>query len=430
MCSNCCITKTSPKKSLDTTKLSVRKSSLKSRELRSLIYKMRRKSGDYKCTKNDYRKGYNSTKFCGRKIIQEHGQNYVFLLKGKKTQKPFYHGVMKCGSVWRCPVCSKKITDYRQKEVYFLASEWLRKEGELSFITLTLRHNKTDSLKMMLNRLNGEFRKMQRTSIFRKIKSTYKITGFVKALEITYSFENGWHPHLHLLVFHNSKDSEQLHKALIKQWTKRKVLKATQKAQNAQSVYNKNGISNYVTKWDLSAELTKSSYVTKWDFSAELTKSSFKVSKSKRSFTGFALLKSIIEGKFEGHQMQFAEWKYQEYIAATYRRHMIHISKEVRKLLTDQDLKSVEEILKDEIPDETICKIDKNLWKEIIAKKIEANLLNAYELGGIESIKKLLIKKQLSYHWVARNKSLIQKSKNHGRNLQDLPTLEWGKNSL
>lgn len=400
MCSNY-NTKTLPK-SLDTNKLSVRKSSLKSRELRSLIYKMRRKSGDYLCTKNDYKKGYNSTKFCGRKMIQEHGQNYVFLLKGKKTQKPFYHGVMKCGSVWRCPVCSKKITDYRQKEVYFLASEWLRNEGELSFITLTLRHNKTDSLKMILNRLNGEFRKMQRTSVFSKIKSAYKITGFVKSLEITYSFENGWHPHLHLLVFHRSKKTDDLHKGLIKQWTKRKVLRATQRAQNAQSVYNKNGISNYVTKWDLSAELTKSS---------------FKVSKSKRSFTGFALLKSIIEGKFEGHKMQFAEWKYQEYIAATYRRHMIHISKEVRKLLTDQDLKSVEEILKDETPDETICKIDKNLWKEIIGKKIEANLLNAYELGGIEGIKKLLIKKQLSYHWAARNKSFILKNQHYEQNL-------------
>lgn len=373
--------------SLDTHKKSVRtlkKDSLqKKHQLRSLLFEMRRVSGGMKSTDKDYERGYTSISCCGRKPLNDiNDPTPINVVRGKNSKNIYYNGLMKCGSVWRCPVCNYKITQQRGKEVYFMTSEFLRKskDNKISFITLTMRHLSTYPLKYTLKTILEEFRMFQRTSVYKRLKEEHNIQGFIKSLEITVSDVNGWHPHIHLLLFHKSSNYDALHKEFIKRWVKRKKINALQKAQNAQICSNEKGIADYVTKWTISDELTKSN---------------FKYSKKKNSFTPFQILRKISQGDFKNHiEEKKLKARFYEYSRESHGKHLIHISKNLQKSLKESkikfELKKESEVLQDEIYEEILFKIEKPVFKEVSKYNLNANVLNDYESKGVNEVFKNL----------------------------------------
>lgn len=389
--------KTSPKilhkgpfgPTLDTNKRIVRKvpqnAPLKVRQdFRKLLYKMRTQADIITPYSNGVGTTKSMTGSCGKIPINEKGIRHIHMLKGEKSQKPYFHGLVKCGNVWRCPVCSKKISDYRQKEVYWLASEWQRQGKKLSFITLTIRHLKSDKPQEIVDRLVNEFRKLQRTSKWKKLKETHKIEGFCKSLEFTFSKKHWLHPHLHILLFHNSDDLNSLHKDIIKMWVKRKETRSVLKAQDARAVYNKEGITNYVTKWDVSTELTKANY---------------KIGKRRDNISPFQALKMLTTGDYGAFERKELAHRWMNYRKITYRKHHIQLSQNLKAMLRHGDFKDAEEILKDEKPDKLIVRVDKDLWTILVKKHLPPDMLNAWERGGHREISKLLITHQINYLW-------------------------------
>jgi hypothetical protein len=65
-------------------------------------------------------------------------------------------------------------------------------------VTFTLRHDASMDLVDVLHSLLGSYRKLRNRKSFRRLR--HLLVGQVRALEVTYG-ENGWHPHLHLLLF-------------------------------------------------------------------------------------------------------------------------------------------------------------------------------------------------------------------------------------
>jgi hypothetical protein len=374
---------------LDTNKGLVRKTPqnipLKVHEdFRKLLFKMRKNADQISPYGNGLGTSKSATSKCGQIPINENSIRHIHLLKGEKSQKPYFHGLIKCGNVWRCPVCAKKISDFRQKEIYYLASEWQRKDKKLSFLTLTIKHLKSDSPQNIVDRLITEFRKLQRTSKWKKLKELHDIEGFCKSLEFTFSKKHWLHPHLHILLFHNSENPGDLHDQIIRMWVKRKETRSVLKAQNAKSVYDKSGISNYVTKWDVSAELTKANH---------------KLGKVKENVSPFQALKMLTTGKYGSFTHKELAHRWMNYRAITYRKHHIQLSRNLKVMLKDGDFKESEEILKDEKPDQLIARIDKDLWTIIIKKELPPRILNAWEKGGHKEIAKLLITHQINYLW-------------------------------
>ncbi|GJQ06207.1 hypothetical protein CAPN010_03650 [Capnocytophaga cynodegmi] len=344
--------------------------------------KMRRYSGSLLIDQKDFERGYNTTCTCGVKRLNgDNDKTPVAVVQGQKSQKIFFNGLMKCGSVWRCPVCGFKITKHRQDEIYYMSSEWLRQGYEISFITLTMRHRSTFKLVKSLDILLGEFRKLQNTKVYKGIETDHNIMGFVRTLEITYGSDNGWHPHLHLLVFHKSKNADDLHKRFIKAWCKRKAVGALQKNQRAKLVYNKKGVTEYVTKWDMTKEMTQSS---------------FKETKGNQRYTPFSMLRDLANDSFtkdsQGDFLRgFLHWKYIEYCKATKGRHFITISKKMKaffKEVSGQEIKTEEEILQDEKIDNILFKMDSDLWDDVAKNRqiFPSYILNAYENGSIENV--------------------------------------------
>lgn len=344
--------------------------------------KMRRYSGSFLIDDKDRKRDYNQVCLCGvRRLNSDLDNSPINVVSGVESGKIYYNGLMKCGSVWRCPVCGFKITKYRQNEIYYMSSEWMRRGFKISFVTLTIRHKKMEELRKTLDKLLSEFRLFQCTKSFKKLEKQHEISGFVKTLEITYGFDNGWHPHLHLLVFHNSENTNEFHHEFLKLWCSRKKIKALMTSQRAKDVYDGQGVSEYITKWDMTKEMTQSS---------------FKEAFGNQSFTPFSMLRKLALNDFsccnEGQILKdILRYKFLEYCKATKGRHFIVVSKKMKAFFRDvsgSEMKSDDEILQDEKVDKILFKVDIDLWDAFVKNKnvLPSYLINAYENGGIDYV--------------------------------------------
>ncbi|CEN51949.1 protein rep [Capnocytophaga canis] len=361
--------------------------------LRLTFEKMRRYSGSILVDEKDFNRGFNSTCTCGIGRISKEDKTPVALVRGVESQKVFFNGLVKCGSVWRCPVCGFKVMKHRQNELYYMSSEWLRRGFKISFVTLTIRHRPTFTLEKSLDILLSEFRKMQNTKVFDRLELEHDVTGFVRTLEITWGESNGWHPHLHLLVFHKSDNFDSLHSDFIDCWTKRKRVGALKCLQKAKRVYDTEGLVDYVTKWDMTKEMTRSHFkepktVTKWD--------SDLVVKGER-YTPFSMLRRLAldefdeDSSYDRYMRGKLHWLFVHYCKATKGKHFIVVSKKMKAFfreIANEDMKTDEEILRDEKVDDILVKIDTDLWDDFTKDRrfYPAYLLNAYENEGVDGV--------------------------------------------
>lgn len=107
-------------------------------------------------------------------------------------------GVRSCGLVWSCPVCAAKIKSRRAVELEAATRLHVERGGSLSMMTATVRHDSSMSLVDVRSAVAGSWRKLQRRKSWLAIREL--LEGQVVAPEVTVGV-NGWHPHLHILMF-------------------------------------------------------------------------------------------------------------------------------------------------------------------------------------------------------------------------------------
>lgn len=136
---------------------------------------------------------------CIRRInpVKEN-EGTVKVMQGTKHAKPFFKGVITCGSAWVCPICAAKITERRKVEL----QDGLVAHPELKpvMVTLTLQHWREDSLESRLDLLKGGLRFARSGASWRRIVDRLGIQGSITATEITWGNGSGWHPHSHILL--------------------------------------------------------------------------------------------------------------------------------------------------------------------------------------------------------------------------------------
>lgn len=109
-------------------------------------------------------------------------------------------GLVSCSSVWSCPVCSAHIRQVRANEISDAAEDHLQRGGGLAMLTLTLRHHEGQGLEELLDGLLDGWRRTIRGAPWKRRIERHGMLGQVRAVEVTYG-ANGWHPHLHVLLF-------------------------------------------------------------------------------------------------------------------------------------------------------------------------------------------------------------------------------------
>lgn len=112
--------------------------------------------------------------------------------------RAYFRGLTTCGSVWECPLCSMRIRTERALEIQRAVATW--GPARTLLLTLTIRHGMGEDLKHLRSNVAECWRRVRQHRGWRRMQDTLGYVGDVRTLELTHGY-NGWHPHLHLLLF-------------------------------------------------------------------------------------------------------------------------------------------------------------------------------------------------------------------------------------
>ncbi|MEI8226588.1 MAG: protein rep, partial [Bacteroidota bacterium] len=295
--------------------------------------------------------------YCGVRPILK-GQQIIDAVLGESGNM-YYHGVMRCGSIWFCPDCMYKIMKVRADELYEQLQAYKKADKTVLFITLTLQHNVSDTLENLHKKLLGAFNYANSNGSYKKIKQQYSVE-FLRVFEVLYG-KNGWHPHLHT-VFVGDPEMLNAINVFIKLY-ERKLLEQG-------LLVNENTV--VVEKWNGKLD-DMTDYLFKGMLEKELTGASMKTSKHGKTF--FELID-------EGNDSAV-----DEYIRVMKGKHQYYPSKGFFK---DIKVMTDEEILKDDKAVKVIFSIPRTTYNDLCRKGIALHLLNEYIYGGrIRAIKLL-----------------------------------------
>lgn len=184
----------------------------------------------------------------------------------RRTGRSRFEGLQTCGSVWHCPRCSATISETRRQELN-KALQAARAQG-LSpvLITLTFRHKAGDDLPTILAALKAAKKHWHDSRTYRGHKA--HIVGVITATEITHGKANGWHPHLHLLMFLRLPSG-------LPYVTTQEAIRTDLKAQWLASL-EASGLDGNGAAFDFQPGDAAGQYVAKWGAAEELTLSAKK----------------------------------------------------------------------------------------------------------------------------------------------------------
>lgn len=108
--------------------------------------------------------------------------------------------IYRCGSCWSCPLCAPVIRQRRAEEIDGALRRHMNGGGGALFLTLTLRHHARDTLASRLDVVAQSMRLVLSGSPWDRRKRALGYIGNIKAVEVTWGENNGWHAHAHVLL--------------------------------------------------------------------------------------------------------------------------------------------------------------------------------------------------------------------------------------
>jgi hypothetical protein len=289
----------------------------------------------------------------------------VHLVKDS-SGKARYQGVLTCGNVWLCPVCGPRIAHSRGKKLETLLAAWIAQGGSVLFLTLTLPHDLADSLEGTSKAMTRAFTRLLVGRRWLADQRTFGIAGFVRTLEVTLG-QNGWHPHLHVLLFFESQlahsDEKALHSSLYERFATG-VWNAGFRRPDIRNCPLRNvgrkGIGKYISKAAAAFELT--SWHTKRG--------------RDKSRTWLDLLSDVIARHEPADLARWQEWE-----MTMFGRRQLTWSRGIESRLRDMAAEELEIIKKEQT--KPVALISRVLWRLIRSTPgLDLRLLEAAETGG------------------------------------------------
>ena len=163
----------------------------------------------YRIKKTQLMAGMTFTKRCRHCMKSGFEQTHVegFRVGDNINQK----GIQVCQNVWECASCRPYLQWKMRNEisqVYQLA----KANGEYqSMITLTINHNRNESLLYNVNLLNEGWNSLRNDRQYKELMSkTVESSWSLRTIEVTYGEKSGWHPHFHILLSGHNPVSRQI----------------------------------------------------------------------------------------------------------------------------------------------------------------------------------------------------------------------------
>lgn len=318
-----------------------------------------------------------------------HGSTGVQLLQGPAGAK--FGGLQTCGSVWTCAVCSEKVTRRREGEIQMALAAHLRGGGFSLMVTLTHSHARGDSLAGMVAAYGAAVRSMTSWRAYKDLVKSLGYVGKIRALEVTYGDESGWHPHGHELWFIRQQldadELEALRVAVYGLW-RRACLKHGLPAPSEKhgvAISHATSAAEYMAKANRD---TKRKPGEGWTAGKEMTRAHSKKAKGPR-FTPFDLLRAMADGYQPPRMVEL----FREYAHAYHGRRQLHWSAGLKAMFgieeVDDDA-AAEEVEAEHSVAGRIALVD---WRtRVLTQPTDrrAELLEAFERGGMPAVDALV----------------------------------------
>lgn len=261
-------------------------------------------------------------------------------------------GVIRCGSVWLCPVCALPVSEERRDDLQKAILAWNAKGGAVYLMSLTFPHELADKLADNMAAMAKAMDKFRTGRAYRTMRERHGVVGVVRSLEATWG-PNGWHPHMHLLVFGRpglSSDGAGID-ALTSAWVGalQKVglcprSKITWAMERALDLRGGEQAAEYVAKFGREE---------KWGMSSELTRHAAKIgARGLADFDGHVTPFQILDWARTGDATAVRLWR--EFADVFHGKRQLVYSAGLKKLLGVAD-RSDEVIANDDTPRPTEC---------------------------------------------------------------------------
>ncbi|HLP99255.1 MAG TPA: protein rep [Sideroxyarcus sp.] len=148
-------------------------------------------------------KEQHRTCWCSRSL--KRGSETVDVFRNEARDGAAFAGLNRCGNLHTCPVCAAKIAELRRKQLSAAMVKHTQNGGWAYLNTFTFPHEADEPLADLMKRFDKARAKFQNSKAWKSFKKEAGVIGVVNSLEFTVSQENGWHPHVHMLMFTKSK---------------------------------------------------------------------------------------------------------------------------------------------------------------------------------------------------------------------------------
>ena len=159
-------------------------------------------------------------KLCGSKAMNIATSHVVDVLANEKDAHFF--GTMTCHSAWACPRCTSRVMAEKSVRIACLIDA-LAKQGLRAFmLTFTLPHTDSMTCEQAFDVLQATWRMFSKDgnraknsqnkslTAYGQFRNKFAIKHVVRVYEFTWGDANGWHPHIHALLWTPEKDLNAL----------------------------------------------------------------------------------------------------------------------------------------------------------------------------------------------------------------------------
>jgi len=312
---------------------------------------------------------------CGRHAAP--GQD-VRLVRAEDGSHGFA-GLIRCGSVWVCPVCRSHISQHRAGEVSEALANAEAMGLHRTMVTFTARHTPTDDLAPLWRSLRSAYSATFSGRAARRWLESIGYVGRIAANEVT-TGPSGWHPHVHVLLFSERPVSKADVWILWEAAAAGHGLTVDPGAMDVRSVgsgdVNSGGVAAYMAKASTAS----------WTLADEMTASAAKGAVERRT-TPFGLLDHV-EATGEAESAE----RFLEYVSASQGVSSLRWSPGLRDRLavTADDLSDEDAANEIEADVQDVLTFTPSEWTAIHLGGYRVALLEAADRDGIRGAKRVL----------------------------------------
>jgi hypothetical protein len=120
-----------------------------------------------------------------------------------------FRGLFRCKSRHGCMYCARRTAAITQHEMLGVCRLFLEEhpQGSIGFLTATIPHRLHTALADSLDVVLKAWRAIRQGRLAKRL-TALGMAGYIRALDVTYGGNNGWHPHIHALVLFEQTPSD------------------------------------------------------------------------------------------------------------------------------------------------------------------------------------------------------------------------------